>query len=95
MDDTHLDLPRTLDADSVARSGELVLHTEFQGYRDGGFDDRVFRYHLLLALRYPKLRVETIPLWLRRPSESQLCANVARTLRYLPRLKGYAATRGR
>jgi hypothetical protein len=71
VDDTHLDLPATLDADSVARCGDTVLHTEFQGYRDRTFDDRVFRYHLLLTLRYPAFRVETIALWIKRPSEVQ------------------------
>jgi len=71
VDDTHLDLPPSLDADSVARCANVVLHTECQGYRDPSFDDRVFRYHLLLALRYPTLQVETIALWLRSPSSAQ------------------------
>jgi hypothetical protein len=71
VDDTHLDLPATLDADSIARCGDTVLHTEFQGYRDSTFDDRVFRYHLLLALRYPAFTIETIALWIQRPSEAQ------------------------
>jgi predicted transposase YdaD len=71
VDDSHLDLPPTIDADSVARSGSVVLHTECQGYRDATFSDRVFRYHLLLTLRYPAFRVETIALWLARPSPAQ------------------------
>jgi hypothetical protein len=71
VDDSHLDLPPTMDADSVARSGSVVLHTECQGYRDGSFDDRVFRYHLLLTLRYPASRVETVALWLDRPAKAR------------------------
>jgi predicted transposase YdaD len=71
VDDTHVDLPPSLDADSVARCSGVVLHTECQGYRDPSFDERVFRYHLLLPLRYPALRVETIALSLRRPAKTQ------------------------
>lgn len=71
VDDPNLDLPPTVEADSVARSGDVVLHTECQAYRDPGFEERLFRYHLLLVLRFPKSRVETVAYWLTRPARSR------------------------
>lgn len=60
------------DADSAMFLGEdELLHTEGQGYRDGGFLERVLRYHLWFVLRYPKRRVRTVALWLVDPPPSQ------------------------
>lgn len=66
VDDSRLDLPsHALDADWVARVGtDLVQHVELQGYRDEGFPERVFRYHLTLVLRYRGRRVYTTAIWL-------------------------------
>lgn len=72
VDDPRLDLPPPLDADLVARIGDgELLHVEFQGYRDTTFVDRLFRYHMLLVLRYPERRVTTVAVWLVRPPDAQ------------------------
>ena len=73
LDDPNLDLPpHPREADFVARVGEpALLHVECQGYRDPGFSDRVFGYHLALTLRHPERRVETCVIWLRTPSPAQ------------------------
>jgi hypothetical protein len=63
----------------VARVGPAdLLHAEFQSYRDSRFMDRLFRYHLLLVLRYPERRVRTIALFLTRPSAAQRRGTIAR-----------------
>lgn len=73
VDDSELHLPPPLDADFVARAGDNdVLHVEFQGYRDTGFVDRLFRYHLALAVRYPGRHVTTVAVWLMRPPAPQI-----------------------
>jgi len=72
VDDPHLDPPRAMDADWVARVGKTdVVHVECQGYRDETFLERLFRYHLSLVLRYPKRRIRTIALWVIRPPPEQ------------------------
>jgi hypothetical protein len=69
LDESRLDIPAAIDADFVARVGAShLLHAEFQGYRDSKFLDRLFRYHLLLVLRYPERYVRTIALWMTTPS---------------------------
>jgi hypothetical protein len=65
-------LPPALDVDWVARApGDELLHVECQGYRDPGFVDRLFWYHLRLALRDPRRRVRSVAIWLTRPSQRQ------------------------
>jgi hypothetical protein len=66
---TRLDaLAPPLDADWLARVGaRTLLHLECQGYLDGQFPDRLFRYHLLLTLQHPERTVHTVALWLTRP----------------------------
>jgi hypothetical protein len=60
------------DVDSAMFLGEEeLLHTEGQGYRDGGFLDRLLRYHLWFVLRHPKRRVRTVALWLTDPPPAQ------------------------
>ncbi len=73
VDDPFLEPPPpALQADFVARIGsDRLLHVECQGYRDPKFLERVFRYHLTLALRYFPRRVETVAIWLVRPSQAQ------------------------
>lgn len=73
VDDPHLDAPPPpLEADWIARiDPEDLVHIEFQGYRDGDFPDRLFRYHLTLVLRYPGRRVHTIAIWFIVPPERQ------------------------
>jgi hypothetical protein len=78
VDEPHLDLPPGMDADSVARCGDVVLHTECQAYNDRNFDDRLFRYHLHLALRYRELRVETVALWLTAPAPDRRHREITR-----------------
>jgi hypothetical protein len=65
-------LPPPEDADSAMFLGEEeILHTEGQGYRDGGFLDRQLRYHLWFVQRYPKRRVRTVALWFIDPPLAQ------------------------
>jgi hypothetical protein len=72
LDESRLDLPPPIDADYVARLGEgEILHAEFQGYRDGAFVERLFRYHLALTLRYLRRRVRSVAVWLVTPPRSQ------------------------
>ena len=69
VEDPKLDLPPPLEADLVALAGPAdVLHVEGQGYREAGFDRRVFSYHLALVLRHPERHVTSVALWLTRPS---------------------------
>jgi hypothetical protein len=70
---TRLDaLAPPRDADSVLRVGKrLLAHIECQGYRDTTFPERVFWYHLELAVAYRPRRVRTAALWLVRPPEAQ------------------------
>ena len=79
VDDPHLDPPPALEADWVARLGDdELLHVECQGYRDSGFVDRLFRYHLALLLRYPQRKVRTVALWVVRPAAHQLVDHIVR-----------------
>ncbi|MEI8257074.1 MAG: hypothetical protein WCJ30_15480 [Deltaproteobacteria bacterium] len=48
-----------------------MIHVECQGYRDAGFVERLFWYHLLLVLRHRARRVRSIAIWVTRPSRSQ------------------------
>lgn len=71
---TGLDVPPPpVDADWVATfdGRKTILHVECQGYRDRTFRRRVVRYHVSLALRFPRCRVHTFALWLLRPPRSQ------------------------
>jgi hypothetical protein len=70
---TRLDvLPPSQEVDSALRLGASVLaHTECQGYGDKGFPDRIFWYHLDLAVRNRTRHVKTVALWLVRPPEPQ------------------------
>ncbi|HEU4534070.1 MAG TPA: hypothetical protein VFS00_08130, partial [Polyangiaceae bacterium] len=70
---TRLDaLAPPRDADSVLRVGRrLLAHVECQGYRDTSFPERVFWYHLELAVAYRPRQVRTAALWLLRPPEAQ------------------------
>jgi hypothetical protein len=70
---TRLDaLAPPRDADSVLRVGKrLLAHIECQGYRDTTFPERVFWYHLELAVAYRPRIVRTAALWLVRPPEAQ------------------------
>jgi hypothetical protein len=73
VDDPHLEAGQALvDADWIARFGRcLLVHTEFQGYRDTTFLSRLFRYHLALVLRYPLRCVRTVAVWLIPPPARQ------------------------
>lgn len=77
---TRLDaLAPPLDADWLACVGaRTLLHLECQGYRDAGFPRRLFRYHLLLTLRYPERVVRTVALWLTKPPGSQRRGRITR-----------------
>ncbi len=70
---TRLDaLAAPTDVDWVTQAGkDRVLHLECQGYRDLAFLERLFWYHLGLALRHRPSRVETVALWLLDPPPSQ------------------------
>jgi hypothetical protein len=70
---TRLDaLAPPRDADSVLRVGKrLLAHVECQGYRDTTFPERVFWYHLELAVAHRPRRVCTAAFWLLRPPEAQ------------------------
>jgi hypothetical protein len=60
------------DVDSALRVGRrLLVHTECQGYRDANFPQRVFWYHLELAIAHRPRRVRTVSLWLTRGPERQ------------------------
>jgi hypothetical protein len=77
--DSRLDVPAAIDADFVARvDASDLLHAEFQGYRDSKFLDRLFRYHLLLVLRYPERHVRTIALWMTTPAAAQRQGSITR-----------------
>jgi hypothetical protein len=79
LDDSRLDVPAAIDADFVARvDSSDLLHAEFQGYRDAKFLDRLFRYHLLLVLRYPERQVRTIALWMTTPPAAQRQGSITR-----------------
>ncbi|HEU4537970.1 MAG TPA: hypothetical protein VFS00_27810, partial [Polyangiaceae bacterium] len=69
---TRLDvLPPPREVDSALRLGAHALaHTECQGYGDAGFPERVFWYHLELAVRHRTRHVKTVALWLLRPPEA-------------------------
>src|SRR5262249_750931 len=73
VDDPHLDvIAPALDADWVARVGDdRVLHVECQGYRDPGFPERLFWYHVSLVVQYRPRRVDTVGLWLIAPPGRQ------------------------
>lgn len=78
VEDPKLDLPPPLEADLVARAGTShILHVEGQGYGERAFDERVFRYHLLLVLRHPERRIETVALWLVPPSKYERLGRIA------------------
>jgi hypothetical protein len=79
LDESRLDVPASIDADFVARvDASDLLHAEFQSYRDPRFLDRLFRYHLLLVLRYPERHVRTIALWMTAPSVAQRQGSITR-----------------
>ena len=79
LDESRLDIPAAIDADFVARvEPSDLLHAEFQGYRDSKFLDRLFRYHLLLVLRYPERHVRTIALWMTTPPVAQRQGSITR-----------------
>jgi hypothetical protein len=79
VEDPKLDLPPPREADLVARAGERdVLHVEGQGYGEKSFDERVFRYHLLLVLRHPTRTVNTVALWLVPPRPEQRLKRIER-----------------
>ncbi|MBI2391016.1 MAG: hypothetical protein HYV09_15600 [Deltaproteobacteria bacterium] len=80
LDDPHLDVPpHPREADWVAAAGARdIFHVEGQGYRDGDFADRVFAYHLTLALRHPDRHVRTYAVWMHRPARDQRLATVRR-----------------
>jgi hypothetical protein len=78
VEDPKLDLPPPIEADLVARSEEAVLHVEGQGYGDLTFEQRLFRYHLVLVLRHPTRRVRTVALWLARPPQGQRFTKIER-----------------
>jgi hypothetical protein len=71
---TGLDPPAArIEADLVVRlADDSVRHVEWQGWRDTGFRDRCFRYHLLLAARLPLSPVRTVVIWSRVPSADEL-----------------------
>jgi hypothetical protein len=71
---TGLDPPAArIEADLVVRLADnSVRHVEWQGWRDTGFRDRCFRYHLLLAARLPLSPVRTVVIWSRVPSADEL-----------------------
>lgn len=71
---TQIDgLPPELDADWASRvASDKLVHTECQGYRDGGFSARTLWYHVGFALRHRgKRRVRTVAIWLIPPPEEQ------------------------
>lgn len=70
---TRLDaLAAPTDVDWVTQAGaDRIIHLECQGYRDHAFRERLFWYHLGLALRHRPTRVETVALWLLDPPYSQ------------------------
>ena len=77
--DPSLIAPPALEADWAARAGEdLLLHMEGQGYRDDGFVDRLFRYHLGFVLRFPDREVRSVALWLHRPRKKQRVDRIVR-----------------
>jgi hypothetical protein len=79
LDESRLDIPAAIDADFVAHvDASHLLHAEFQGYRDSKFMDRLFRYHLLLVLRYPERDVRTIALWMTTPAPRERQATITR-----------------
>ena len=68
--DPQLDRPAAaIEADSVLVFDDVVRHTELQGYRDTSFEDRLFRYHIHLAVRHWPKPVRTLAVWLFVPSE--------------------------
>jgi len=77
---TRLDaLAPPTDADWVACVGDdALVHLECQGYRDAGFLDRLFRYHLALVLRHPERRVRSVALWLTPSPPAQRRGAIAR-----------------
>jgi hypothetical protein len=79
VEDPKLDLPPPLEADMVARGDRKeLLHVEGQGYSEVGFEQRVFRYHLLLVVRHPDHHVRTVALWLVRPPPEQRLGRIER-----------------
>lgn len=60
-------------ADFVVRVGRwLVIHVEFQGYRDALFGRRLIFYNAGLLKRYPRRQVKSVALWTTRPPASDL-----------------------
>lgn len=74
LDDARLfdALPPPLAGDVVLRirPGD-IMHMECQGYRERGFPERTFRYHLGFVLRHWPNTVHTVVLWLFDPPASQ------------------------
>jgi hypothetical protein len=80
LDDPNLDVPaHPREADLVVRvGGPDLFHVECQAYRDATFIDRVFGYHLALALRHPSRHVRTFALWTRAPPPHQRATTIRR-----------------
>lgn len=80
LDDPQLDTPpHPRQADFAATVGDdELLHVEGQGYRDPGFLDREFEYHLTFALRHPRRTVRTCAIWLRVPRADQRVERIER-----------------
>ena len=65
-------LPPAEEIDWAALVGsDALVHVECQGYRDTTFPERLFWYHLALALRHRPRTVTTTALWLLVPSAAQ------------------------
>ena len=65
-------LPPDMDTDWLASlANDELCHVECQGYHDGGFPQRLTKYHLRHSLWYWPRRVHTFAIWLIRPPEPQ------------------------
>jgi hypothetical protein len=59
-------------ADFVVRVGRLLLiHVEFQGYRDTLFGRRLVFYNAGFLKRYPRLHVKSVAIWTVRPPATE------------------------
>jgi hypothetical protein len=77
--DPQLDRPAAaIEADSVLVFDDVVRHTELQGYRDTSVEDRLFRYHIHLAVRHWPKPVRTLAVWLIAPGERAQRRRIAR-----------------
>lgn len=69
--------PRDIDW-LAAQDDDWLLHLESQGYRDVGFPDRVFFYHLWLVVQHPRRVVRTVALWFTDPPAREARGEVER-----------------